>query len=310
MKLRRIVLVACLSAICCSAVVEARIWTDTTGRYTLDAKLVTFNEKSVVLRRDDHELVAIPVEELSEKDREFLTTKEAVDAARAAADGMQTWTLRDGAKLVGRIVDYVQRDLTLQRRRGRVYVNDRVLDNVPEFYQQLISKVVAKFENLQRADRRSLDAWLVRQRGEPRTFHLEGVVLETDNGDEYPVPFVLFSEEDLRVLKPGWNEWLSAHNNKDLKREDDSAFLLRSLAAAHYRDRLVQREIAKMQLKLQTVQAGITSVWEVTLYPATARRGPPLWVVVPGRNSREATATALGKNPGYVAGPVRRVSGA
>jgi hypothetical protein len=30
---------------------------------------------------------------------------------------------------------------------------------------------------------------------------------------------------------------------------------------------------------------------------------------MPGRNSRQATEAALAKNPGYVAGPVRRVSG-
>ena len=84
-----------------------------------------------------------------------------------------------------------------------------MLDNLPEFYQLLIPKIVAQLENLPRADRRSLESWLVRQRGEPRTFHLDGVVLETENGDEYGVPFVLFSDDDLKVLKPevGTNGW-------------------------------------------------------------------------------------------------------
>ena len=195
---------------------EARVWTDATGRYTLDAKLVTFNDKSIVLQREDHELVAIPIEKLSDKDREFLKSKAAGDAAREVAEGMQTWTLRDGTKLVGRIVDYATRDVTLQRRRGRIYVNDRVFDNLPEFYQQLVPKFVALSENLQRADRRSLEAWLVRQRGEPRTFHPDGIVLETENGDEYDVPFALFSNDDLKVLKPGWQKWLAAHGEKDV----------------------------------------------------------------------------------------------
>src|SRR5262249_22857586 len=184
MKLLRFAAAIVLSITCAYSVAKARVWTDSSGQYTLDAKLVTINEKSLVLQRDDHELVAIPIKELSAKDREFLKSKKAVDAARLVADGMQTWTLRDGTKVAGRIVDYTTRDVTLQRRRGRIYVNERVFDNLPEFYQDVIPKSVALFENLQRADRASLEAWLVRQRGEPRTFHLDGVVLEIENGDE------------------------------------------------------------------------------------------------------------------------------
>ena len=46
------------------------------------------------------------------------------------------------------------------------------------------------------------------------------------------------------------------------------------------------------------MQAGVTSLWEVTLYPARGTAGPPLWVVVPGRNSIDATNQALAQNPG------------
>ena len=84
--------------------------------------------------------------------------------------------------------------------------------------------------------------------------------------------------------------------------------MLQSLAAARSRDAQVQREIAMMQLKLQAVDAGLTSLWEVTLHPAAGNGGPPLWVVVPGRDSRQATETALQQNPGFIVGPVRRVS--
>ena len=45
------------------------------------------------------------------------------------------------------------------------------------------------------------------------------------------------------------------------------------------------------------------------LYPQSAGVGPPMSVVTYGRNSRDATNAALAQNPGYNAGPVRRVSG-
>ncbi|MCI0333955.1 MAG: hypothetical protein L0228_12110 [Planctomycetes bacterium] len=295
--------------ICPCVVVQARVWTDSTGRYTLDAELVSVNDRTVVLQRADHEMVAIPIDKLSQQDREFLKSKEAAELVRKSNENVQTWTLRDGMKITGRIVEYAQRDITLQRRRGRIYVNDRLLDNLPEFYRQLIPKIVAHVENLQRDDRASLEAWLVRQRGQPRTIHLEGVVLEAENGDEYAIPFFMLSDEDLNVLKPRWSEWQAAANKNDYMGHENHTFLLRSLAAARHRDRLVNREIALMKLQLQAVQAGITSLWEVTLYPAAGQSGPPLWVVVPGRNSRQATATALERHPGYVAGPVRRVAG-
>jgi SLA1 Homology Domain 1 (SHD1) protein len=286
----------------------ARLWTDSTGRYTVDADLVGFNDSKVILKRADHEMVAIPLDKFSEQDREFIQSKEAGEIARKSLAGDQTWTLRDGTKLVGRIVDFASRDMTLQRRRGRIYVNDRPLGNLPEFYQLLIPKIVAQFENLQRSDQASLEAWLIRQRGQAVTFHLDGVVLETENGDEYAVPLALFTDDDQKLLKGGWEEWLAARKGNDYSAQENNSFMLRSLAAERQRDQKVQRQIALMQLQLQAVQAGLTSLWEVTLYP-TAGQGRPRWVVMPGRDSRQATAAALEQNPGYVAGPVRRVSG-
>lgn len=303
-----LIIVAMLGMVFCPKIAAARLWTDSTGSYTLEADLVAFNDRSVVLQREDHELVTIPLEKLSEADRDYLKEVEAGEITRKSAETIQTWSLQDGMEIVGRVVDYASVDMTIQRRRGRIYVNDRVLNNLPEFYQGLVPLIVAHIEKLPRADRRALESWVVRQGAEPRSFHLEGVILETENGDEYAVPFFLFSEDDRELLKAGWEEWLLVHGGDDYEEQEDHAFLLKSLAAARNQDRLVDREIATMQLQLQAVQAGLTSLWEVTLYPAAGQQGRPQWVVVPGRDSRQATNAALQQNPGYVAGPVRRVS--
>ena len=132
--------------------------------------------------------------------------------------------------------------------------------------------------------------------------------MEFETGDEYVIPFFLFSVEDLKLLKPGWNEWLAAHEQNDYEQRDDHEFILQALAAARQRDRQVQREIAMMRLNLAALQAGeVSFFWEVTLYPARGNGGPPLWVVVPGGDSGQATLAALQQYPGYVADPVRRV---
>jgi SLA1 homology domain 1, SHD1 len=286
--------------------VFARTWTDATGDYTLDAELIGFNDTKVVVQRGDHELAALPIEKLSQADRDYLKSKEAEQARSEASSRAQTWTLADGSKLVGKVVDFTRKEITIQRRRGRIYVNDRVLDNLPEFYQAMLPRIVAHFDRFNPVDRSGLESWAVRQGGQPRSFQLEGVVMEFENGDEYAIPFFFFATEDLRLLQSGWHNWLAARD--DWQRRDEHAYLLQQLAAARQRDAQVNREIATMQLKLQAVEAGLTSLWEVTLYPVAGNRNPPQWVVIAGRDSRQATANALAQNPGFVAGPVRRVA--
>jgi hypothetical protein len=122
------------------------------------------------------------------------------------------------------------------------------------------------------------------------------------------VPFFLFSDQEQALLGAGFDEWQAAYRSDNADEVEDVAFLLQSLAAARQRDAEVQREIALMSLQLQAVEAGLTSLWEVTLYPRGGHLGPPRWVVVPGRDSDQAASKALTQWPGFAVGPIRRVS--
>jgi hypothetical protein len=205
--------------------------------------------------------------------------------------------------------------MTLQRRRGRIYVNDRAFDNLPEIYQILLPKIVVHFEKISRPDKEGLEAWLIRQKGQPRSTTIDGVVMEFENGDEYVLPYFLFANEDLKVLHPGWEAWLAANHGQEYEQQEEQSFLLESAAAARQANDQVQRQIALMQLNLQAyratldaVQSGVVSLWEMTLYPAQGTAGPPLWVVVPGRTNIDATQQALAQHPGYISGAVRRIN--
>jgi hypothetical protein len=286
----------------------ARIWTDSTGHYSIEADLIAFNNKTVVLQRADHELGEVPIDKLSQADRDYLKTKDAGEAMRKVTGATQTWTLRNGLKVVGRVVGYAQRVITVQRSRGNIYVNDRLFANLPKIYQIMIPKIVAHFEHLVRDDRQALEDWLVTQQGQPRSFTIDGAMLELENRDEYVVPFFFFSAGDLNVLKPGWEQWLAANSKEQYDQQENQSFLVQSLMAARQRDQQIQRQIAEMQLN-QAILAGATSLWEVTVYPARGNAGPPQWVVMPGINSAVAVRDALSKYPGYVAGPVRKVAG-
>jgi len=289
------------------AVAAARTWTDATGRYTIDAELVAFDDDQVVLQRDsDGALGSVELEKLSDSDRNYVASEDALEKANGLIGAQQVWTLKNGLHVPGRLVDYVRKDVTVQRRRGNVYVNDRVLGNLPEIYQQIVPRIVGHFEQYQVDDERTLTAWLVNRKGRPQSYTVDGVVLELASGDEYAAPFFLFSDEDLQVLQPGWEEWLAAAGRYDT--QQDRSFELQSLAAAYKQDAEQKQQIARLQLGMQAIDAGVTSLWEVTLYPGADVAGPPLWVLAPGRDSRVAGQAALARNPGYNLGPVRRVS--
>src|SRR6476660_8993910 len=163
---------------------SARVWTDSTGKYSIEASLIAFNDSTVILQRADHQLGQVPIDKLSQADRDYLKGKEAGDAAKKVAGATQTWTLRTGEKLIGRVVGFAQKQMTVQRRRGNIYVNDRLLDNLPKIYQAMIPKIVANAVKLVRDDRQALEDWLVTQKGQPQTFTVEGPLFELEGGDE------------------------------------------------------------------------------------------------------------------------------
>lgn len=285
-------------------VAVAREWADASGHFTLAADLVSATDSLVVLKRADGNLVAIPVEKLSQADREYLKSKEAQDSARKSADQLQTWTLQSGVKLVGKVVGYGRKDVTIQRRRGRVYVNDRVFENLPELYQQIVPRVVSHFEKQPIENRAQFDSWVLQQRGKARTFTCEGVLMELESGDEYGVPFFLFAAADLKVLEPGWKEWAAIKDDAQ-QQQADQQLLLQAQAQQYQQDQKRNQQIALMQLELQAFDAGLFSLWEVQLLPTAG--GRPFIAVVPGRNSDDAARMALNRNPGYTIGGIARI---
>ncbi|TWT88208.1 hypothetical protein Mal64_16870 [Pseudobythopirellula maris] len=305
LTLRRLVLTALLTLLAASPA-AARTWTAAAGGYTVEAEVVAFNDEKVVLQREDHHLVSLEIDKLSEADREYLASQDARLKADEIYGQDQVWTSRKGLKVVGKVVDYVKKDVTIERKRGRVYVNGRVFENLPAIYQKIVPQIVAFFEENEVKDKESLESWLIHKKGAPQTYACEGVLFEVAGGDEYGVPFFIFSEEDQRLLKGAYDEWVGSQG--DYESQQDAAFELQSLAAARHQDAEVSHQIGKLQLVAQAATAGITNVWEVTLYPNGPLNSAPQFVVVQGRDSRTATQNALQQYPGSSVGPVRKLS--
>jgi SLA1 homology domain 1, SHD1 len=290
---------------------DSREWTDSTGLYTVKATLIAYDTASVVLKVDQkanpksHDLLVLPIDKLSKQDQEYLSSKEATEMMDAM-QASQKWTMKNGMTVIGRVVDYARKDVTIQRRRGKVYVNDKLLTNLPEIYQKFIPKIVEHFDKVTLPDDKAFHDWMVKQKATPRQFHCEGVILEFENHEEYAFPFFFFSDKDLAMLQSGWEKWL-AHEEEHEQKERDS-FYLQAQAMEHQRHQEASQKMAMMQLELLAVGAGVTDLWEVTLEPGPRVRGYPQAVVVPARDSDQASYAALQKYPGYVLGPVRKLS--
>lgn len=296
---------SCLVAAGAARLAQARTWTDATGKYSIEADLIARNDEMAVLeRRDDRKLVSVKIAELSKEDQQYLESKDYAESDRSAVS-LHDWTLRNGLKVRGRVVGYGRRELVLQWRGGKLLVNDRQFENLPEVYQRMLPRIVGHFTNRDMDRPEKLKAWMEANRGKPQRFTCDGVMLELENGDRYGVPFFFFSEEDLRLLKPGWERWLAAEAHSEGQTRED--LYVESQAAAYQRNEAVNNQIAHMQLGLLATIAGVVDLWEVYLTPASGR-GWPVSVIVPARDSRQAINAALAQNPGYVAGPARKVN--
>jgi hypothetical protein len=284
----------------------ARLWRDATGQFTLEAEFVDATDDHAVLKRPDGTLVALERAELSVDDRRFLETH-LNTGKQAKAPRLQTWTLEQGlGPITGRIVGYGRSEFVLERRRGRIFINNRVFGNLPPSYQRILLEVVSRADQVDLATPAALTSWIARHDGGPRYYTFDGVRIEFPDGDEYGIPFELFSTVDQKALRPGWERWLAAREEARKRRLADS--LLEAQARALQEDRSADRRIAEMQLLLRAVEAGVVSLWEVTLHPKSAERAWPIFVVVPARDSAQAAAAAAERNPSYVVGPIRRLN--
>jgi hypothetical protein len=60
-------------------------------------------------------------------------------------------------------------------------------------------------------------------------------MIQLSSGDEYLVPFILLSEDELEMIQPGWERWLASQEYSESRRDED--FLLEAQARAYWRDR-------------------------------------------------------------------------
>ncbi len=295
-----------------------REWSDPTGHFRVDAELVGSSGDTAVLKKRNGGMLAVQIAQLKPEDQEFIAGKRIEDEAKASATPesigeLQTWTSRDGFELRGRVVSFGSKQIEIKRTRGFISVNGTAFTNLNLFYQHIVPKVVAEFVDSSVKDEKDLERWLKANQGDPPPLNVEGVLLRLEDGSDLAVPFFLFSEKDLEVLRPGWEQWKEAQASEaDRNRED---FLMRSQADSYQRQRQRQQnneasshQIQMMQLELLAANAGLTTIWEVLMRPNNGLYSRITSVVVSARNSAQAEQIALQKYPGFLTVGIQAVS--
>jgi hypothetical protein len=297
-----------------ASTLSAREWADTTGRFKIDAEYFAANEDTVVLKKRNGSLIGLQIAQLSTADQQFLDEKKKALAAEAASpekslDQFQTWTSKSGFEIRGRIVAFGRREVTIRRVAGIVNVNGTAYSRLNTFYQQIIPRIVAQFSDPSVQTIADVERWLRGQSGNPAPFTIEGVLMKLEDGSELAVPFFLFSDKDLAILNPGWEQWKAEQaSDDDRKRED---FLMSVQADSYQRQReadAASHQIQMMQLEMLAVNAGVISIWEVLLRPRPGVYGRETSVMVPAQNSLQAEQLAMQRYPGFVTAGVRRAS--
>ncbi len=283
-----------------------REWTSASGSYKLDAEEISFNETMVVLKRPTGELVAVEIAELSEADKKYIQSQEAKEAKAKAADEMQTWTSKDGMKVRGRVLAFGRKDLVVQRKLGQVFVNEKKFSTIDPLHQRLVFRILSELEGTKIEDDKQLHEWSKTLGGVPKTYTLEGVLLQLESGDEIGVPFFLFAPEELAILEPGWELWKERAESDDSRNRE--SFLVNSAAMAYQRDRAANQQIEMLKLDMLGAVAGVTAIWQVGLAPGPRSYGRPVTVMITAQNSDIASQRAMQRYPGYIFVGVRRAS--
>ncbi|TWU01591.1 hypothetical protein [Neorhodopirellula pilleata] len=294
---------------CQTAVAQPRTWTSRAGGATIEGELIAANDSTVVLKRKHSgRLAAVELAELSPQDREFVRERVVKgDSGSNDPEHMQTWTSRDGLKMQAKVVAYGKKDYTLANIRGVPTINGKAFSSMDPLHQAVALRVLSKLESKPMENEADLRRFVSQLAGKPKTYPLEGVLMELSTGDQIAVPFFMFSEKDLEVLSPGWEAWLrseeSSRSSEDL--------MMRSEAMAYQQAASQQAEhqqLELLKLNMLAARTGLTSFWEVQLQPRPGVYGRPTSVMVTARNSEIATQMVLSNYPGYSLIGVRRAS--
>ena len=254
---------------------EVRKWSDESGRFSVEAELLTSDKDFVVLEREkDGELIAVRKKELSAKDQAYISENaeerdnDEADvetdrdlASRNPKKYDSTWKMRDGEVVKGRLIGFGRQDLVIKRERGKIFINDRELEELPPAYGKIVPDVVSRVDNAEIETSEELEEHLAENGAGPFTYSVEGIQLDLATGGGITVPVSLLAVSEAKQVQPALERWQAANEDdvSESERMEASSrerLVLDSQERYRRRDQPRQSQLKMMELNLLAVQAG------------------------------------------------------
>jgi len=310
MKRMLLAVVCATLTTCVCPVTDARDWSDATGTYKFEGDLIAASEDTVVVRRKKGDLQAYQIAQLSDDDKTFVRSHLEDTGKKTDPEEMQTWTGRAGFRFRGRVVGYGRGTIVVGHERGTTTVDKKTIDKLDEIYQLMLPKVIAEYDDETVKTKEDLQKWGRRLRGKDKSFTMDGVRMELDNGETISVPLFLFSPDERKLLEQGWQTWMSKDAEDTARRREE--FLTVAAAAEYQRalraEQQAQMQIQMMQLELLKANSGLTQIWEVQMLPRPGVAARPTSVVISAQNSLTARMIAEQQYPAFASAAVRQLN--
>ena len=150
---------------------------------------------------------------------------------------------------------YGRQSVTLAHERGKTTINKKPIDEIDQFYQFMIPKIVAEYDDETVKTIEDLTLWGRKLRGKEKTFAVDGVLMRLENAEKVAVPLFLFSSEERDILEQGWEKWAAETTKEDEKSREE--FLAQAAANEYQQQRdAANHRIQMMQLEMLAVNAG------------------------------------------------------
>ena len=297
----------------------ARVWTDTSGQFKVEADLVVADQSLVVLRTAKGNLLAVKISELSEADRSYLNAQETQDVIKKfdVVKDFPAFRLVDGTEVVGPVTGYGITPLVVYRKSGDVIVGETEYKKLIPIYREIIPEIVGHFENANLRTPNELEKWLEKSGPAPHSYQMETVSLQTADQGTVKIPLFMFDPQDRYELDAGFARWKSLHESEAAQAEKENYLrdeLIRAKVVSRYRNKadvaaaVRESNFRMMQLNLLATNAGVTDIWEVSLN-APVPYAQPITVMISAPDSATAESLALKQYPKFVINYTRKASG-
>jgi hypothetical protein len=293
---------------------DSRRWSDSSGKYTVEAELITVDKNLVVLERQDGELIALRRDELSDSDQKFLQKLDSAQEVSSERTVDSIWELGNGDEIAGSLIGFGRQELIVKREGGKIWVNERRLEELPAAYRKILPNVVAAIDSKPITSVGELEEHLAEFGAGPFRYTVSGVQLDLKDWGTITIPLSLLTIDQAKEIQPLLDRWQAAQQEdvSDVDRQDTESFERLALESRQrHRERYLQRyqtavqtrQFRLLELGLLAVNAGVTDVWAVAVYPIN-RYGYGRTVLVTAPNSLVARRRVALKYPYWEIGAI------